>query len=67
MIKKLWGYPRVKAVIFAILAIIFGVSFASYSPTDKAWNIASGEAYHNWLGPIGSWSADILLQLMGQE
>ena len=66
MLKKLWGYPRVKAVIFSVLAILLGLSLASYSPTDNAWNTASGEAYHNWLGPVGSWSADILLQLMGQ-
>ena len=66
MIKKLWGYPKVKAVIFGILAIVLGLALISYSPTDKAWNTASGEAYHNWLGPVGSWSADILLQLMGQ-
>ena len=66
MLKKLWGYPRVKAVIFAGLAILLGLSIASYSPTDNAWNTASGEAYHNWLGPIGSFSADALLQLMGQ-
>lgn len=66
MIKKLWAHPRVKAVFFGILAIVLGLSLASYSPTDNAWNTASGETYHNWLGPIGSWSADILLQLMGQ-
>ena len=66
MIKKLWGYPRVKAIIFGILAIVLTLALVSYSPTDKAWNTVSGEAYHNWLGPVGSWSADILLQLMGQ-
>ncbi len=66
MIKKLWGYPRVKAIIFGILAIVLGLALISYSPSDRAWNTASEEAYHNWLGPVGSWSADILLQLMGQ-
>lgn len=66
MIKKLWGYPIVKAVIFAILAILLGLSLVSYSPTDSAWNTASGETYHNWLGPVGSFCADALLQLMGQ-
>ena len=66
MIKKLLGYPRVKAVIFALLAVLLGLSLASYAPTDNAWNTASGEAYHNWLGPVGSFCADALLQLMGQ-
>ena len=62
MIKKLWAHPRVKAVFLGILTIVLGLSLASYSPSDNAWNTASGETYHNWLGPIGSWSADILLQ-----
>ena len=66
MIKKLWGYPKVKAVIFMVLAIVLGVSFASYSPTDNAWNTASSEGYHNWLGAIGAYGADFLLQMMGQ-
>ena len=66
MIKNFWKYPRVKAVFFGVLAVVLGLALASYSPTDKAWNTASGENYHNWLGPIGSWSADLLLQLMGQ-
>ena len=66
MIKKLWAYPRVKAVVFGILAIISGMALVSYFPSDNAWNTVSGEPYHNWLGPVGSWCADILLQLMGQ-
>ena len=66
MIKKLWAHPRVKAIIFVFLAIVLGLSLASYSPTDNAWNTASGESYHNWLGPVGSFCADALLQLMGQ-
>ena len=66
MLKKIWGYPKVKAIIFLILAVILGLGLSSYSPTDNAWNTSSGEAYHNWLGPVGAWSADILLQLMGQ-
>ena len=66
MIKKLWSYPRVKAVVFSILAVVLGLSLVRYSPTDNAWNTASGEIYHNWLGPVGAWSADILLQMMGQ-
>ncbi|MGN0919367.1 MAG: DNA translocase FtsK [Alphaproteobacteria bacterium] len=66
MIKNLWAHPRVKAVVFTLLAVIFGLSLASYAPTDKAWNTASNVPYHNWLGPVGAWSADALLQLMGQ-
>ncbi len=66
MIKKLWAHPRVKAVVFVLLAIVLGLSLASYFPTDDSWNTASGFAYHNWLGPVGAFGADMLLQLMGQ-
>ena len=66
MIKKIWSYPRVKAVVFGLIAIILILSLVSYAPTDDSWNTASGELRHNWLGGIGAWSADILLQLMGQ-
>ena len=66
MIKKLWAHPRVKAVVFMILAVLLGLSLASYSPLDQAWNTASGAVDHNWLGFVGSYSADALLQLMGQ-
>ncbi len=66
MIKKLFSYPRVKAVLLMIVALILGLGLISYTPTDPAWNTVSGETAHNWLGPIGAWSADILLQLMGQ-
>ena len=66
MIKKLFSYPRVKAILFVVIALFLGVSLAGYSPMDTAWNTAAGTAYHNYLGPVGAWSADLLLQLIGQ-
>jgi DNA segregation ATPase FtsK/SpoIIIE, S-DNA-T family len=51
------------------VAILSALSLISYSPRDAAWNVsASGpDAGHaqNWIGPAGSYSADLLFQVFG--
>jgi S-DNA-T family DNA segregation ATPase FtsK/SpoIIIE len=50
-------------VLLATLA--FGLALASYSPGDPSLNNATGRAVENWLGPLGAYAADVLLQAFG--
>ncbi|MGH9740821.1 MAG: DNA translocase FtsK [Candidatus Acidiferrum sp.] len=51
------------------LAVLMALALISYSPHDAAFNVAAaglngGQAL-NWIGPAGSYSADLLFQLFG--
>jgi len=52
-----------------VAAILIGLALISYSPRDAAFNVsATGGAdhiTHNWMGPVGAYSADLLFQIFG--
>ncbi|MBP5344113.1 MAG: DNA translocase FtsK 4TM domain-containing protein [Alphaproteobacteria bacterium] len=55
----------IKACLLFLCALVLFLSLISYTPTDSAWNTASSLPTQNWLGCIGAWIADALLQLFG--
>jgi DNA segregation ATPase FtsK/SpoIIIE, S-DNA-T family len=50
-------------------AILSALSLISYNPRDVAFNVAGppadGPLAHNWIGPVGAYSADGLFQVFG--
>ncbi len=52
-----------------VAAILVGLALISYSPRDAAFNVSAtgGEDHltHNWMGPVGAYSADLLFQMFG--
>jgi DNA segregation ATPase FtsK/SpoIIIE, S-DNA-T family len=55
--------------LFMITAVLVALSLISYSPHDVAFNVsappADGPLAHNWIGPVGAYSADLLFQVFG--
>ncbi len=53
------------------LAVLLALSMISYSPGDPSFNVAapslSGHAVRNWIGPAGSYTADVLFQVLGAD
>jgi S-DNA-T family DNA segregation ATPase FtsK/SpoIIIE len=51
------------------LAVLIGLALISYSPHDVSFNVAAppadGPLARNWIGPIGSYGADLLFQVFG--
>jgi DNA segregation ATPase FtsK/SpoIIIE, S-DNA-T family len=51
------------------LAILIALALISYSPRDAAWNVSGNGAdagvINNWIGPVGSYAADLLFQIFG--
>jgi S-DNA-T family DNA segregation ATPase FtsK/SpoIIIE len=51
------------------LAILTALALISYSPRDAAWNVSSNgpeaDSTRNWIGPAGSYGADLLFQVFG--
>jgi S-DNA-T family DNA segregation ATPase FtsK/SpoIIIE len=53
-----------------MLAVLIGFALISYSPRDAAFNVSASptdgsQITHNWIGPVGSYSADLLFQVFG--
>jgi DNA segregation ATPase FtsK/SpoIIIE, S-DNA-T family len=50
-------------------AVLLGLALISYSPRDAAFNVSAPPAdnrpVQNWIGPVGSYSADLLFQIFG--
>ena len=46
-------------------AILLFLSLISYRPTDPSFNTVGGVPAKNWIGVIGAWVADVLLQIEG--
>ncbi|AOH83656.1 cell division protein FtsK [Sphingomonas panacis] len=63
------GAVRSSRVIGAMAILIgvvaFVIALASYHSGDPSFNTASGGPARNWLGPVGAWSADLMLFLFG--
>lgn len=56
-----------EVVAFAVLALALLVllCLVSYSPTDPTFNTSSSAPTRNWIGPVGSNLAELLLTLVG--
>lgn len=55
---------KMKAILWIGVACLLGLSLWGYMPDDNSWNTASTQTL-NFMGPVGAWTADILLQLFG--
>jgi DNA segregation ATPase FtsK/SpoIIIE, S-DNA-T family len=51
------------------LGLLMALALISYSPHDAAFNVSAagpdGSAARNWIGPAGSYGADLLFQVLG--
>ncbi|UWZ83965.1 DNA translocase FtsK [Occallatibacter riparius] len=56
-------------VVLALVSLLFLLSLATYHATDPSLNTSSDPAIpatiHNWIGPIGAYTGDLLLQIFG--
>ncbi|MCI0404393.1 MAG: DNA translocase FtsK 4TM domain-containing protein, partial [Acidobacteria bacterium] len=56
--------------LWFVAAVVVGLSLLSYSPLDPSFNTAvaptaSGAPAGNWIGIVGAYAADLLLQALG--
>lgn len=53
--------------LLGVLGLLVLLSLASYHPTDSSLNTSTdaGTAVLNWIGPVGSYGADALYQVLG--
>jgi DNA segregation ATPase FtsK/SpoIIIE, S-DNA-T family len=55
--------------LMCVSALLLFLALASYSPLDPSWNSASvltgSHAARNWIGVVGAYTSDILLQFFG--
>ena len=62
-------FNEVVGFLLMTLAVLVALSLISYSPHDIAFNVSApppdGPLSHNWIGPVGAYSADFLFQLLG--
>jgi len=65
---------RLNELIGFVLCVFAGLLFlalVSYSPQDASWNSSESSAaeaatgYHNWIGMVGSYAADLAFQGFG--
>ena len=52
------------------LAILIGLALLSYNPHDGAFNVSASaqdgqHVTHNWIGPAGAYTSDLLFQIFG--
>jgi DNA segregation ATPase FtsK/SpoIIIE, S-DNA-T family len=56
-------------ILLMAAAVLLLLSMASYSPLDRSFNTAAGPSHgraaHNWIGLVGAYSADLMLQSLG--
>jgi len=55
--------------LMCVSALLLFLALVSYSPLDPSWNSASGltnsHAARNWIGIVGAYTADAVLQFLG--
>ena len=55
--------------LMCVSALLLFLALVSYSPLDPSWNSASvltgSHAARNWIGVVGAYTADLLLQFFG--
>lgn len=64
MVKKFFSHPKIRAIFWGLIGLLSAVSLWGYHDQDNSWNTSSGDV-QNYLGVVGAWTADILLQLLG--
>ncbi len=51
------------------IAVLMALALISYSPHDPSFNVSAQspglQSAHNWIGPVGAYSADLLFQVFG--
>ncbi|PSH04452.1 MAG: cell division protein FtsK [Acidobacteria bacterium] len=56
-------------ILLLAMAVLLMLALVSYSPMDRSLNTAAdppvGRPAHNWIGLIGAYSADLILQSLG--
>ncbi|HVJ04386.1 MAG TPA: DNA translocase FtsK [Candidatus Saccharimonadales bacterium] len=56
-------------ILLLATAVLMTLALASYSPLDRSLNTAAnppfGRPAHNWIGLVGAYSADLILQSLG--
>jgi S-DNA-T family DNA segregation ATPase FtsK/SpoIIIE len=56
-------------ILLIATAVLMLLALASYSPMDRSLNTAAnppmGRPAHNWIGLVGAYSADLMLQSLG--
>jgi S-DNA-T family DNA segregation ATPase FtsK/SpoIIIE len=56
-------------ILLLATAVLMVLALASYSPLDRSLNTATnppaGRPAHNWIGMVGAYSADLMLQATG--
>src|SRR6202795_4795611 len=57
------------ALLFCVSALLLFLALSSYSPLDRSFNSASiltgSHAARNWIGILGAYLSDIILQFLG--
>jgi DNA segregation ATPase FtsK/SpoIIIE, S-DNA-T family len=58
---------EIKGVVCLALAVFLLLCLISYHPLDHSFThfVAEGKATHNFIGPVGSYTADSLIRLLG--
>lgn len=64
MFKRFFSHPKVRAIFLMVIGLFSAISLFGYHAQDNSWNTAS-DYVQNYLGVIGAWTADILLQILG--
>ena len=64
MFKKVFSHPKIRAIFWAVIGLLVALSLLGYHAQDNSWNTASSDV-QNYLGIVGAWTADILLQILG--
>jgi S-DNA-T family DNA segregation ATPase FtsK/SpoIIIE len=56
-------------MILALLSLLFLFALATYHPADASLNtstdVGTPAVFGNWIGPVGAWLSDLLLQWLG--
>jgi S-DNA-T family DNA segregation ATPase FtsK/SpoIIIE len=56
-------------VVLALISLLFFFGLATYHTADPSWNTATDPAASgvigNWIGPLGAFTSDLLLQWLG--
>ncbi len=56
---------EIVALVLLTLTVLLFLCLVTYSPTDWSLNTSSAQKTQNWIGVIGSVTADLLFQLIG--
>ena len=56
--------------VLTLLAVLLLLALATWHATDPSWDTAAPlvqgrPLIHNWIGPFGAWTSDLLLQIFG--